>query len=1294
MTGPIDFDAELDWTTPSVEGDYVLRYEVVSNEGTFSDDVTVQVVAAPTGPQTVTPTSVLSQARVGEPSVVVEPPPDVVITYPGSGTFPGADTWPGYGPAVGPVEQTVVPDSVPSRAIVGQPTVTVDEVPVVREVYPDSVPSRAIVGAPSVTIGAAPPDQPVTDLSLSLFAITPDGVFALPDFTQLTLSPVRNSAGSLTLEYPVTGVNFTVLRDAITGGRDVEVEVWTSGTSQGALRGYLQEAAGDDTAEGDTWQFGGGFLGLRMDEAVVLPQDLGPLVPDDDDDPDNDKHANEKRELIFNASTPGTVMATAMQIAQAHGWLADLTWDFTAAADSDGVPWPQVMSSKFSPGATYTQLLDRLVALGLAEWDVQWTGAHRVLRMWVPEGRGSDLTVLGVPVVLRHGQNILDAPRKWSVREAGTDVLVAGSEGLYDEASDASAVARRGRRIARFVSANNLADADAVTAYAFNQLPVITSGLHEVTHGIGLLSGSPRPIVTYDVGDWVFSESGKTMERFRVVQWTLTVDADQQMSGTVTLNDTHTDALVRLMARLDAIEAGETVVGTSTPPSGSLDDITPPAAPEGLVVSSIAYQDPAHTNTLASVTVGWLPVVTNADGSNHPLVQAARYIIIALGNINPEQEDTVVHEDWTWTDCPQVVADYNDPLLEIYEDDGSPGGLPGLGDVPAQIVWLQDYVDSFSATPTATDDVDGYQIRYAYQGLDQVGGIPSSDPFPDDDRVYYEATPSNGIRGTSYTFGGIEGGANLRIEVRAFDRSGNFGPWAAIGHDTAIDDTPPPQPSLPTIESWFRTVNISWDGLGAIGEPMPVDFDHVEVWVGQGADMSPIPSTAGLAQVFDPLNPLPQHVANLYAGGTHNLPDLVYGVGYFALLRAVDRTGNPSNTSAVAGPATAEQLVSDDLINGIINDPDKIAKLVIQTGHIVDGAIVNAKIANLAVNNAKIADLEVGKLRSGTMIAQVTISGKFRTHASDAADRVEIDPAGIRLYAGPTVIGNWDVANRSMLVTGTYQSALSGERINIFPDGTLRFYPTSGINYSQISNVGNDVVWRGPIDSSGRSGRINVNALGVGLNFSAESEIPNNLRAEVAVFDRRARITSPFIAFEVNGKLAPTDGSQRRVQFYQTSSSGTAMPYSYLNYGVSSSSGRGGMWGNGAGWKLEAGSLLVTDDSLNSFASVKASDFVQSSSREVKRDIRRGEHGHGLGIDIRQFFRDVQAVTYNYRDDRPDAPPRFGVIAEDLPPALQRLGSDGKGGVVLSVELGSQLGLHHAMLNDIVSRLDALEGST
>jgi hypothetical protein len=162
------------------------------------------------------------------------------------------------------------------------------------------------------------------------------------------------------------------------------------------------------------------------------------------------------------------------------------------------------------------------------------------------------------------------------------------------------------------------------------------------------------------------------------------------------------------------------------------------------------------------------------------------------------------------------------------------------------------------------------------------------------------------------------------------------------------------------------------------------------------------------------------------------------------------------------------------------------------------------------------------------------------------------------------------------------------------------------------------------------------------------------------------------------------------VQFSQLSSSGTTLPYSYMSYSAASSSGRGGLWGNGAGFKFEAGQMLVTGEELNGFGVIKASQFAVASSREVKRDIV----DVSTVLDPEQPFRNAAAVQFRYKDDKPQTPPRFGVIAEELPEALQHLGPDGKGGLVLSVDLASQLGLHHAAIRKIIARLDAMERRT
>lgn len=1115
------------------------------------------------------------------------------------------------------------------------------------------------------------------DLIVSLYLVDPDSgeLTAVPDYESLDISRERNSKGAIRLQYPVNGQAFELLRDTVEDGRDVEFELWTNGTPIGALRGYIQEGQGDDVVADDngedgSWQFAGSFLELRTDETVVFPQSRGSQVVN----PDTGEleWTNPRRELIVNADTPGELMSLLLQQAQARGALDDIERDFTTTHDSNGVAWAGQLTAKFSPGVTYTQILDKLVDLHLAEWAIVWDSQNqrRILKLWNAEGRGADLTLGPRPVTLRRGRNLLDAPHQWSVRDSATTLLAAGAEGIYRDTTDATALARRDRRIEAYASLQNADNEDAVLAFAQAELATLSPGFLSISHGIGMLPGEPRPVIAFDIGDWVLSFTGTQGKKLRVVQWTLSIDNERSLAGTVTLNDTVQDAIERLQERLNAISSGEAVVGTSEPGGSNEPDRTPPAAPEGVVASSIAYQDPQHGpgQTLAMVSVGWLPVTTNADGADNPLVQAAVYIRDKLEDEqanpevpDPDQEDggpnyDPIQEDWTWKNCPQVVRDFNDPLLELYEDDGSPAD---------QIAWLTAYIAEASQTPTAADDIAGYRVRYSYLGLEQVGGIPSSDPFPEDERVYYEATPPSGTSSTNYDFGGIEGGSRLRIEVCAFDRSGNQGAWTSISHDCAEDATAPPVPSAPVgLKTWFRTLDIPWDGLGAEGEPMPIDFSHVRVWVGQGADLTlpanPEPTT------FSPTETAPQWVANLYAGGTWNVPDLPIGVGYYARLQAVDYSGNASAGSVVVGPVTAERLVSDDLIDDII-DANKLGPNSVENQHVVNGAItsakivdaniIRAKIADLAVNDAKIESVKAGSIITGTLLATVTVSGSLWTSTDPNATRLGFSAAGLQLYrtnapsAGSTLIGEWRTSDGSMLVTGTYRSALSGERIHIDPDGSLRFYPASGTNYSRIMNESNDIVWRGPLNASGYSGRVNVNILGVGLNFSKEENLLKTINSEIVLFDRRMRQTAPFIQLQADERFSVPGGGDHRVQFSRIQSDGDedahlsfmATPSAHPT--LVAGAGAALIWANPAQLQCK----MYDSGNFGDWVNIHAAGYPGPSSRDVKRDI---EDARAI-LDPLRTIRNARAVKYRYIGNSPISDiMKFGVIADELPEEL------------------------------------------
>lgn len=490
------------------------------------------------------------------------------------------------------------------------------------------------------------------NLVIGLWAIHPDTGEAviLPDFTKVDLSRERNGPGSITIEYPATGLNFDLLRDTITDDRDLEIEVWTLGHKTGALRGFLQEAAGDDVAEDGTWTFAGGFAELLLSEAAAWPAPIittttvtttkqisedppryqvtkkttvgssegGPpvtstIVTIEDSGYEGETVDTESTngDLEFEAVTPGELAIFLVEQAQDRGALDGLELGFTDTHDSAGTPWPKTITTKFSPGSSYDSILNRLVEFGLAEWGVTWTGSAYRLDLWVIYGRGQDRTLGLRPIILRKGRNLLDAPRKWSVRDSGTALLAAGAEGVYEDASDAGALARRGRRIERFASANNLEDHSSLQGFAQNQLEYTKNGQLEVTHGIGFLPGEPRPAVAFDIGDWVYSQAGGELERLRVVQWTLRFDASGA-SGTVTLNDTITDALSRLKARLDNLVSGDTVVGTSEGSGGQ--DTSVPLPPEVVSADSIAFLD-GTLGVRAAVTVALDMPVLNVDGT-------------------------------------------------------------------------------------------------------------------------------------------------------------------------------------------------------------------------------------------------------------------------------------------------------------------------------------------------------------------------------------------------------------------------------------------------------------------------------------------------------------------------------------------------------------------------------------------------------------------------------------------------------------------------------------------------------
>jgi hypothetical protein len=1015
-----------------------------------------------TGPQTISPASISSAERIGTASVSVplQAPPGTVPTRLGQATTTGTAgatvlpftlTWTASTSTPPPGQKVITGAGGITRTdSVGAPVLTMPDGP--QTAVAVGIAATDSYGVPVVSGDAAPLPAPGGVLVPALYAVGSDGhtLTPLPNWTKITLSPVRSSPGEVSIQYPAGTPGFDVLHDNVSASplKVLEIRVWLGGSASASLGGWLTQKSGDDLTPGSNWTFAGSFHEWLLTKTLVAPQAV--------------TEANKSGALVFAAANAGLILGTLMDQAQKRGALPLVTRDFSSTKDSNGQPWVNSISSlKLAPQTKVSEVADKLVELGMVEYELT---AARVWRAYNPGGRGVDRTLGASPLTFAYGVNLRERARRETSKDAGTAVLVTGAEGFYSWASSATAQAQLGWRAEVAVNAGQLDSQSAVDGVAQSHLQIASVGEAEYNAAISFTPGSPLPLIDYNVGDWGYTRVGPNLKRLRIAQIQLEFAVGAAPKGTVAQNDLIHDKLSRLYRQLTAISIGDAVVGTSTPsPGGPAADYNPPAAPTGLTLAStIAYQVPGQTVTLAEIGAGWTAVTTNAYPDNDTAGKAAASVYMAARMAS----DLEFFEDWTWVGMPSIVDQYHEAMLE--EWDASPRNPHGDNNTlgPAAQAWLDDYPTTHLGGGVITDDVAEYQVQFQYLGAQQVTtpGPRGEDP-PDQltPEGSWESPVNSPTRNTSITFGNVEGGRAVGVRVRAVDTTGNVGPWSiVVAIDSASDDQPPPSPSRPIAAAWFRTMNITWDGKGSSGEDMILAAPDIlsgggiEIHVAQGIDFLP-DRPLGPAGKVD-LSLSQTYKATLYDAGTYNVADLTIGQTYFARFVAVDRNGNASAPSDTSDPVAPQQLVNIDI------GPDAISRL-----QIIDGEIVRAKIADAAINSAKVEEIEVGKLTAGTMNAQVIVGGRFSTPTSNR-NHLEFDSAGIRLYQGNTVVGRWQVADASMLVTGTYLSALTGKRINILPTGTIIMYPPAGTNFGFIENLDGDIRISGQVNQDQRAG--------------------------------------------------------------------------------------------------------------------------------------------------------------------------------------------------------------------------------
>lgn len=655
---------------------------------------------------------------------------------------------------------------------------------------------------------------------------TPTGQLFFPDYTTLTLSPLLNDMGGISFTAQANAKNFQYLYDQLDAGLDVPFSTYIDGVAHPELDFYVTDMDGDDIVEGSDWTFTGVTNEYRLTDAVTIPRNT--IVPAEPrtytvvvgdtlltvmehlyDPPLVETQYEELRannptiasvhgnktsmtpyagtvltvpagssgtttitaEARFDNATPGEIFKFYMDECTDRETLTDITYlSFNDTVDSNLIPWARTISIGVSPGLNYLDLLKALVQLQLI--DFQMVGKD--IRLYNYGSLSEDLTVGNDPLIFRKGRDLVDSPRKLTVRDSGNSIIMAGDNGVYSIQTDNSNVATRGRQVERYQSQGGITDQAVLDALAQQQLPLTTAPTLEKTNGLSFADKSKQPLEDFNTGDWVFTDVGNGLERYRVKQYTLSVDNNKTVTGSVTLNDLIADREQQIIESINGITQGTTILGTSTQDPAT-DDGKTPAAPSGLGANSLVYTKPDGTYA-AIVSAVWDAVTTNDDGSfaddiDHYLVSYELTTLSAgLINFAGTPSDTSINI----SDLPTATN------IKIYVAAVDNMGNTSVESTVTILIGHDDVAPNTPASPVC-DNYLGL-VRAYWNGKDSAGAAMPLD-F-DHIEVHWStsssfvpstATLTDSFSGPGYTYkdtGGVYG-STFFCKFIAVDQAGN-----------------------------------------------------------------------------------------------------------------------------------------------------------------------------------------------------------------------------------------------------------------------------------------------------------------------------------------------------------------------------------------------------------------------------------------------------------------------------------------------------------------------------------------
>lgn len=490
-----------------------------------------------------------------------------------------------------------------------------------------------------------------------------------------------------------------------------------------------------------------------------------------------------------------------------------------------------------------------------------------------------------------------------------------------------------------------------------------------------------------------------------------------------------------------------------------------------------------------------------------------------------------------------------------------------------------------------------------------------------------------------HTFQPLDPGVPYEVQGRAVDLAGNAGDWSdslfVVAQPDAIPPSTPAPPSTVAGNPFRIQVTHTLGKATGGAYNLESDIAYLEVYVGTSAAFALSPSLmvgtmVATGNMVDLLVP---------AVGTFDAPG---SVTRYVKVIAVDRAGNKSIGS---GSST-------------------VTATLVDTIHVTDAAITNAKIANLAVTQAKIADLAVGTAQ----IASAAITNA--KIGSLAVDTAQIATAAITNAKVSDLSASKITAGTISATIGIQSPVISGGSITgtVVTGGTLQT-AGSGNNRVVITSSPSEYVsfWSSANQLRGRLGwnpsqtRIELDATaGTASNLLLLGDSTRvvssfgDLLLEGAV---SAGSTSACISFRNGTAEVATVGANGKHYAEGAFLVGNELALREPSNTTQRIGLRAGDGGSGLELQSRVSSFggVVSTSAYNGYA---GTFFRVVSSERYKEGIEDAPLG---AMDL---LRSLHPVQFRYRDvepeegqepEKPRAPGRLrrGFIAEELPEGLR-----------------------------------------